>query len=108
MGTEYEATTVKNKNDNNSNITLIVIVILSIFIILIVGVIIFYKKHTKSKAKSEKENPFISLPTLGTHYEISSLLTINSDGRKSSETSNHASEDMDKNVWPSIQNSKMT
>jgi len=97
MVTEYEVTTVKNKNDNKSNITVIVIVTLSILLILIIGVIILYKKYSKSKAKSEKENPLISLPTLGTQYELASLLTINTVGRKSSETSNQASEDMDKN-----------
>lgn len=96
MVTEYEVTTVKSKNDSNSNVTVIVIVILSIIFILIVGVIILYKKYTKSKAKSKKENPLISLPTLGTQYELASLLTINTVGRKSSETSNQASEDIDK------------
>jgi len=99
MVPEYEVTTVTNQKKTNPNITVIVVVTLSICFILIVGTILLYKKYSKSKKKEEKENPHISLPTLGTQYELASLLTINTVGRKSSnisETSNQASEDLEK------------
>jgi len=96
---DYEVTTVTSHQKSSSNITVIVIVILSICFILIVGVIILYKKYQKSQLKEEKADPLISLPTLGTQYELASLLTINTTGRKDSdvsEGSNQAGDDLEK------------
>ena len=72
---------------------------ISVCFILIAGVIILYKKHKKSRSKSDKTDVQISLPTLGTQYELASLLSLNTVGRKSSnqsEGSNPANDDLEK------------
>ena len=92
---EYEVTTVTSQPSTDSSITVIAVIILSICFILIVGVIILYKKHKKSEQKKEKGKLEISLPTLGTQYEVASLLSINTVGRESSEGSNQARDDLE-------------
>ena len=96
---DYEVTTVTNQPNTSSNITVIAVIIISVCFILIVGVIILYKKHKKSKPKSDKTDVQISLPTLGTQYELASLLSLNTVGRKSSnqsEGSNPANDNLEK------------
>ena len=96
---DYEVTTVTNQPNTSSNITIVALIIISVCLILIVGVIILYKKHKKSKPKSDKTDVQISLPTLGTQYELASLLSLNTVGRKSSnqsEGSNPANDDLEK------------
>jgi len=96
---EDEVTTVTNQLKTSYNGTILAVVIFSVCIILIIGVIILYKKYKKSKTKIDKTEFEISLPTLGTQYELSSLLTINTVGRKSSnhsEGSTHTNDDLEK------------
>jgi len=96
---EDEVTTVTNQLKTSYNGTILAVVICSICIILIIGVIILYKKYKKSKTKIDKTEFEISLPTLGTQYELSSLLSINTVGRKSSnhsEGSNQTNDDLEK------------
>ena len=88
-----------NQLKTSYNGTILAVVICSICIILIIGVIILYKKYKKSKTKIDKTEFEISLPTLGTQYELSSLLSINTVGRKSSnhsEGSNQTNDDLEK------------
>ena len=89
-----------NQPKTSYNVTVLAIVIFSVCsIILTIGGIILYKKYKKSKRKADKTDCQISLPTLGTQYELHSLLSINTVGRKSSnhsEESNPPSDDKDK------------
>jgi len=91
---------VTNQPKTSSNLTVLAIVIFSVCsIILTIGGIILYKKYKKSKRKADKTDCQISLPTLGTQYELHSLLSINTVGRKSSnhsEESNPPSDDKEK------------
>jgi len=94
-----EFTTVTNQPKTSNNLTLLVIIICCVCIIGVVGVIILYKRYKKSKDKADKTDCQISLPTLGTQYELHSLLSINTVGRKSSnhsESSNPVSDDIEK------------
>jgi len=96
---EDEFTTVTNQPKTSNNLTLLVIIICCVCIIGVVGVIILYKRYKKSKHKADKTDCQISLPTLGTQYELHSLLSINTVGRKSSnhsESSNPVSDDIEK------------
>ena len=92
---EYEVTKVTSQPSTDSAVTVIAVIILGICFILIVGVIILYKKHKKSEQKRGKEKLEISLPTLGTQYELASLLSINTVGRESAEGSNQARDDLE-------------
>jgi len=87
-----EMTTISSEKSSDSSPALIVIIVLVILVIL--GFIIFMlirryrRKTTEAKTKQMTEgHPEISLPTLGTHYELKSLLSLNNIGRKGSRQS---------------------
>ena len=87
-----EMSTVSDKMDSGSDTTLIVIIV--ILVIAVIGLIAFMlirkyqRRMTAAKTKlMEEGHPQISLPTLGTHYELNSLLSLNTIGRKSSRQS---------------------
>jgi len=60
-----------------------IIIIVTIIFIILLGVSIFlYKRYKQKESKLSKTEYKIALPTLGTQYKISSVLSINSMGRK--------------------------
>lgn len=60
-----------------------IIIIVTIIFIILLGVSVFlYKRYKQKESKPNKTEYKIALPTLGTQYKISSVLSINSMGRK--------------------------
>jgi len=89
-----EASTVASEQSNpSSNVTVYALVIVGVCVLLIVGVFILYKKHRNTRKKRQNPELEISLPTLGTQYELNSLISINTVGRKSSRQSEESNED---------------
>ena len=87
-----EITTTTSSAIRNSNTVLILV--LSGLALAVIGLVLFLvirRKRRKSQAARDKlmteGHPNISIPTLGTQYELSSLLSINTIGRKGSHQS---------------------
>ena len=85
-------TTTTSSAIRNSNTVLILVI--SALVLAVIGLVLFLvirRKRRKSQAARDKlmtdGHPNISIPTLGTQYELSSLLSISTIGRKGSHQS---------------------
>ena len=85
-------TTTTSSAIRNSNTVLILVI--SALVLAVIGLVLFLvirRKRRKSEAARDKlmtdGHPNISIPTLGTQYELSSLLSIDTIGRKGSHQS---------------------
>ena len=95
-------TTTTSRSIRDSNTVLILVI--SGLVLAVIGLVLFLiirRKRRKSRLARDKlmtdGHPNISIPTLGTHYELNSLLSINTIGRKDSHQS-EISMDSDYNV----------
>ena len=85
-------TTTTSRTIRDSNTVLILVI--SGLVLAGIGLVLFLiirRKRRKSRLARDKlmtdGHPNISIPTLGTHYELNSLLSINTIGRKDSHQS---------------------
>ena len=83
-----------SNNKKKCNSTTILILVISGLLLAVIGLVLFLvirRKRRKSRAARDKlmtdGHPNISIPTLGTQYELNSLLSINTIGRKGSHMS---------------------
>ena len=83
-------TAPRMKNSNNTTLIVIIIVLIILVILLVLFMIIRKRRRAAAAARAKlmtEGHPHISIPTLGTHYELNSLLSINTVGRKGSHVS---------------------
>ena len=83
-----------SNNKKKCNSTTILILVISGLLLAVIGLVLFLvirRKRRKSMAARDKlmtdGHPNISIPTLGTQYELNSLLSINAIGRRGSHVS---------------------
>ena len=87
-----EMTTFRSDQEPESNEALIGVIVTLVIVIVGFIVFVFVRKYRRDAAEAkaklmEEGHPQISLPTLGTQYELNSLLSLNTIGRKDSRQS---------------------